>query len=71
MFRQYEDPHMLEERLEKARQDLARALQEDPDSDYIVYLYEDVATLEERVNFAWQDDEYDSNYDYDYEYMEV
>lgn len=55
MYRSYEDPHKLQERLEKVKEQLA----EDPaDTD----LYQEKADLEERINFAWQDDEFDCNY---------
>lgn len=50
MYRQYEDPHMVKEWLEAARERLAA----EPDN---VELHEDVADLTERLNFAWQDDE--------------
>ena len=75
MFRQYEDPRKLETMLAEARAALEVA-KNDPDYEGLdlVYLYEDVASLEERVNFAWQDEEYDENYARDYypeEYEEV
>lgn len=55
MYRQYEDPYKLERQLEEAQQRLA----ENPDDeDYAL----EVAELKERINFAWQDDEYDCNY---------
>lgn len=50
MYRQYEDPHMIEGWLADARM----ALAEDPENEF---LHEEVASLEERLNFAWQDDE--------------
>ena len=53
MYRQYENPRVLEKRLAEAKQRLAK----DPlDEDLAIEVHE----LEERVNFAWQDDEYDS-----------
>ena len=55
MYRQYEDPHKLQRQLEEAQQRLA----ENPDDeDYAI----EVADLKERINFAWQDDEYDCDY---------
>lgn len=59
MYRQYENPHTLEERLEDAK----RRLAENPyDEDLVL----EVAELKERVNFAWQDDEYDEDYAREY-----
>jgi hypothetical protein len=54
-YRSYEDPYKLEKMLEDAK----RELSENPENPN---LYEYVAELEERLNFAWQDDEYDAEY---------
>jgi hypothetical protein len=59
MYRQYENPRTLEERLEEAK----RRLAENP---YDEDLANEVAELKERVNFAWQDDEYDEDYAREY-----
>ena len=55
MYRQYEAPGKLQKQLERVKEQLV----ETPD-DYDLYLekYE----LEDRIRFAWDDDEYDSNY---------
>lgn len=55
MYRQYENPRALEERLEEAKHRLAK----NPDDED---LCNEVAELKERINFAWQDEEYDSDY---------
>ena len=55
MYRRYEDPYALEKQLEEAKQRLA-------ENPYDEDLVNEVAELEERVNFAWQDDEYDEDY---------
>lgn len=55
IYRQYEDPWALEEQLAEAKQRLA----ENPLNEDLAL---DVHELEERVNFAWQDDEYASEY---------
>ena len=55
MYRQYENPNALEERLEEAK----RRLAENP---YDEDLANEVAELKDRINFAWQDDEYDEDY---------
>lgn len=63
MYRQYEDPWKLQDRLEEAEKELEQAKEEDPENiDRIIDLAEEVESLKERVNFAWQDQEYDENY---------
>lgn len=60
MYRQYEDPYVIEQYLKEAKERLNKAKAEvrsDDDWDRLVGLYQDVAELEERLNFAWQDDE--------------
>lgn len=69
MYRQYEDPWKLEDRLEKAEKELEQAKEEDPENiDRIIDLVNEVESLRERVNFAWQDQEYDENYAHDMGY---
>lgn len=63
MYRRYEDPWKLEDRLENAEKELEQAKEEDPENiDRIIDLVNEVESLRERVNFAWQDQEYDENY---------
>ena len=57
MYRQYENPYKIERMLDEARAALELAKAEGADEDRIISLHEDVAILEERLNFAWQDDE--------------
>ena len=57
MYRQYEDPYKLEEQLNQAKKDYAQAVVENVDEDTLISLAERIAELEQRVNFAWQDDE--------------
>ena len=72
MYRQYEDPWKLEDRLKEAKERLELAKLEDPDNDdRIIDLALEVHELEERVNFAWQDQEYDENYAHDMGYDQV
>jgi hypothetical protein len=59
MYRQYENPYTLEERLEEAKKRLA-------ENPYDEDLANEVAELKERINFAWQDDEYDEDYAREY-----
>lgn len=53
IYRQYEDPYALEKQLAEARKELA----ENPFNEDLAL---NVHELEERVNFAWQDDEEES-----------
>lgn len=54
MYRQYENPYILEERLAELKERRVNAT----DEDEIMSLDEDIAELKERINFAWQDDEF-------------
>ena len=58
MFRQYEDPYWLEKKLEEAEIEMQQAI-DAGDEDMQIALAEEIADLRERVNFAWQDDEWD------------
>lgn len=49
MYRSYENPHTLEERLADAK----KRLSEDPMNEALA---EEVEELKDRVNFAWQDE---------------
>lgn len=55
MYRQYEDPYKLEQRLAEVQE----AYAQNPDDEYYA---EEIAELKERINFAWQDDEYECDY---------
>lgn len=55
MYRAYEDPFKLEKQLEELKQRQAEAI----DEDELMWLAEEIAELKDRINFAWQDDEYD------------
>ena len=60
MYRQYEDPHKVQDLLNDAIARYEKAMEEEPENyDRLFDLYEDVEALRERLNFAWQDDEYD------------
>lgn len=67
MYRMYEDPHKLEERLEREKEKYERMKAErecgcDIDDDDLYNQYLTIYELEDRINFAWQDDEYEENY---------
>ena len=57
VYRMYEDPYKIEHLLYDARIELEEAKQNCKDEEYIMLLSETVEELEERLNFAWQDDE--------------
>ena len=60
MYRSYEDPYKVEKMLEEAKRELENAKHdENMDEDMLIELMLEVESLKERVNFAWQDDEYD------------
>ena len=61
MYRSYEDPLELEEQLKKAEQRLIEA-RESGNDEAIEAATIEVHELRDRVNFAWQDDEYDAEY---------
>lgn len=60
MYRQYEDPRELEDQLKE----LQARYEAETDEDVLIDLAQDIEELKERINFAWQDDEYDSESDY-------
>lgn len=57
MHRQYENANTLEKQLEKLKEEYRTAVENDADEDTLINLHVQIAELEERVNFAWQDDE--------------
>ena len=57
IYRQYEDPYKLEDELAEAKAIYRRAKEEGVDEDILMNLSMDIHELEERVNFAWQDNE--------------
>ena len=59
MFRRYENPQKLQEQLAALERRYAEC---DFDSEESIDLIIAIADLKERINFAWQDDEYESNY---------
>lgn len=63
MYRQYENPYKLEKWLEELEKEYQEAIEANADEQRIMDLQMDIAELKDRINFAWQDDEFDS-YDY-------
>lgn len=62
MYRQYEDPNKIEHQIEMLEIEMQEAIALD-DEDRQISISEELAALNDRLNFAWQDDEYDG-YDY-------
>lgn len=62
MYRQYENPRKLERELEELKAEMESMDLDDLDLDDLMFYHERKAELEERINFAWQDEEYDANY---------
>ena len=66
MYRQYEDPRQLEKQLAEKKRELEEAKKSgEYDCEELYYIYMDVKELEDRVNFAWQDEEYDMEVNYE------
>ena len=57
MYRQYENPYILEKMLKELKEEYHRAIAENLDEETLISLHEDIQDLEQRVNFAWSDDE--------------
>ncbi len=62
MYRQYEDPRALEKRLKELKEEYKVLSEQGADEDTLVSMAMDIEELEERVNFAWQDEEHDEEY---------
>lgn len=57
MTRLYENPYSVAERLEEAKNRLAKAQMLGCDPETIISLHDDVEDLEARLRFAWDDAE--------------
>ncbi len=62
MYRQHEDPRALEKRLKELKEEYKVLSEQSADEDTLVSMAMDIEELEERVNFAWQDEEHDEEY---------
>lgn len=64
IYRQYEDPYKLEQKLEELKEELKylHAINADPYEIQDIQL--EIAELKDRINSAWQDDEFDCDQDY-------
>lgn len=65
MYRQYEDPYEIQTMLNVARAEYNRELNSGAHPDDLIDLVIRINELEERLNFAWQDDEA-TQFGYDY-----
>ena len=59
MYRQYENPYKVQKQLEEAERKLSDAQARGEDPENLIDLYLEIESLRERVNFAWQDDEFE------------
>ena len=59
MYRQYEDPYTLEEILDRLDIEMQEAIAKD-DEQLQIEIALEIAEIRDRINYAWQDDEYDS-----------
>lgn len=65
MYRQYENPYKLNKYLCELEAEFDTRFENGESLEDLIDLSEDIATLKERINFAWQDEEYDEmNRDY-------
>ncbi len=60
MYRSYENPYKLELQLKELKQQYYDAKVSNTDDDILIDLSIEISSLEERINFAWQDDEYEN-----------
>ena len=62
MYRHYENPYELEKRLKELEEELQEAYSLGADMYDLEDIAMEIAELKDRINFAWQDDEYDAEY---------
>lgn len=62
MYRRYENPFELQDLLEEKKAEFQARKEAGEDMEDLIDLAIDIEDLEQRINFAWQDDEYDSDY---------
>ena len=65
LYRQYEDPFEIRNMLDEARAEYNREVDGGTDPEDLIDLVIRISELEERLNFAWQDDEAEA-FGYDY-----
>lgn len=60
MYRSYENPYELELQLKELKQQYYDAKVSNADDDILIDLSIEISSLEERIKFAWEDDEYEN-----------
>lgn len=60
MYRNYEDPYKLEKQLQDLKKEYRAAVENSAPEDTLIDLCIEINSLEEHINFAWQDDEYEN-----------
>jgi len=58
MYRQYENPYSLEDRLAELEAIKRRLDAENQYDERFESIQEDIEELKDRINYAWQDEEY-------------
>lgn len=59
MYRSYENPYDLERKLEAVQFEYDMMVAEGAPIETLISVQEEIYELKDRINFAWQDDEYD------------
>ena len=62
MYRNYENPWDLEEELARLEYELTMAEYEGASDDEMADIQMSIYEIKDRINFAWQDNEYDYNH---------
>lgn len=62
MYRRYENPYELEQQLAELQEEYNSLPFNEENEGRLMGLAEDIASLRERINFAWQDDEDESEW---------
>ena len=63
MYRSYENPYELELQLKELKQQYYDAKVSNADDDILIDLSIEINSLEERIKFTWEDDEYENEYE--------
>lgn len=58
MYRQYEKPNTLKESLANLKREYKLALENNADDETLISLHDNIEDLKERLNFAYQDEDY-------------
>ena len=61
MYRAYENPYKIQKMLDEVKQEIEAAAERGVDDEDMFYLHERKYELEDRLRFAWADDEAELN----------